>query len=56
MVEWHHRVNGHEFEQTLGDNERQGSLECSSWNSRNMLSDLTVTIKSHLKEKSMNAV
>ena len=26
MVEWHHRVNGHEFEQTLVDSERQGSL------------------------------
>ena len=23
MVEWHHRLNGHEFEQTLGDNEGQ---------------------------------
>ena len=21
MVGWHHRLNGHEFEQTLGDNE-----------------------------------
>ena len=20
MVEWHHQLNGHEFEQTLGDN------------------------------------
>ena len=26
MVGWHHRLNGHEFEQTLGDNEEQGSL------------------------------
>ena len=26
MVGWHHRHNGHEFEQTLGDSERQGSL------------------------------
>ena len=26
MVGWHHRLNGHEFEQTLGDGERQGSL------------------------------
>ena len=26
MVGWHHRVNGHEFEQTLGDNEGQASL------------------------------
>ena len=32
MVEWHHRLNGHEFEQTLGDSEGQGSLEyCNSW-------------------------
>ena len=26
MVGWHHRLNGHEFEQTLGDSEGQGSL------------------------------
>ena len=26
MVEWHHRLNGHEFEQTPGDREGQGSL------------------------------
>ena len=30
MVGWHHRLNGHEFEQTLGDSERQGSLVCCS--------------------------
>ena len=24
-VGWHHRLNGHEFEQTLGNSERQGS-------------------------------
>ena len=30
MVGWHHRLNGHEFEQTLGDGEGQGSLACSS--------------------------
>ena len=28
MVRWHHRLNGHEFEQTLGDTERLGSLAC----------------------------
>ena len=28
MVGWHHRLNGHEFEQTLGDGEGQGSLTC----------------------------
>ena len=32
MVGWHHWLNGHEFEQTLGDSEGQGSLACcSSW-------------------------
>ena len=25
---WHYQLNGHEFEQTLGDNEGQGSLVC----------------------------
>ena len=28
MVGWHHRLNGHEFEQTLGDGEGQGILVC----------------------------
>ena len=28
MVRWHHRLNGHEFEQALGDDEGQGSLAC----------------------------
>ena len=30
MVGWHHRLNGHEFEQTPGDSERQGNLACCS--------------------------
>ena len=30
MVGWHHQLNGHEFEQTPGDGERQGSLVCCS--------------------------
>ena len=35
MVGWHHRLNGHEFERTLGDSEGQGSLECySPWGCR----------------------
>ena len=29
-VGWHHRLNGQEFEQTLGDGEKQGSLACCS--------------------------
>ena len=30
MAGWHHQLNRHEFEQTLGDGEGQGSLECCS--------------------------
>ena len=30
MVGWHHRLNGHEFEQTPGDSGRQGCLACCS--------------------------
>ena len=28
IVGWHHQLNGYEFEQTLRDGERQGSLAC----------------------------
>ena len=35
MVGWHHRLNGHEFEQAPGDGEEQGSLVCCSpWHRR----------------------
>ena len=30
MAGWHHRLNGHEFEQTLGVGDGQGSLACWS--------------------------
>ena len=30
MVGWHHQLNGHEFKQTPGDSEGQGSLTCCS--------------------------
>ena len=52
MVGWHHQLNGHEFEQTLGDTEGQGGLAgCSPWghkqldmtwqlNNNNELSDM----------------
>ena len=53
-VGWHHNLNGHEFEQTLGDSEEQGSLECCSswgfkeldmtqrWNNNNLLPGLSI--------------
>ena len=35
IVRWHHRLSGHGFEQTLGDSEGQGALECySPWGRR----------------------
>ena len=30
VVGWHHQLDGHEFEQTLGDSEGQRSLVCRS--------------------------
>ena len=30
MVGWHHRLNGHEFEQALGVGDGQGGLACCS--------------------------
>ena len=30
MAGWHHRLNGHKFEQALRDGEGQGSLVCCS--------------------------
>ena len=35
MVGWHHRLNGREFEQALGDSEDQRKLACCSpWGCR----------------------
>ena len=42
MVGWHHQLNGHEFEQTPGESERQGSLAgCCSWGRKEL--DMTAT-------------
>ena len=30
IVGWHHRHNGHEFQQTQGGSEGQGSMACCS--------------------------
>ena len=44
MVGWHHQLNGHEFEQTLGDGEGQGSLVCCSpWGHKGSGHDLVTT-------------
>ena len=41
MAGWHHRLDGHEFERTLGVGDGQGGLACcDSWgHSRTQLSD-----------------
>ena len=42
MVGWHHQLNGHEFEQTLGESEGQGSLVVQGVaKSQTRLSDFT---------------
>ena len=42
MVGWYHRLNGHEYEQTLGNGEGQGSLACCSpWDHKEL--DTTAT-------------
>ena len=48
MVGWHHQLNGHQFVQTLGDGERQGSLMCCSpWGHKE--SDRTEKLKNNNK-------
>ena len=48
-VGWHHRLNAHKLEQTLGDGEGQGSLVCcSSWGREE--SDTTQQLNSSNKQ------
>ena len=53
MAGWHHRLNGHEFEQIPGDGEGQGRLACCSpWGRKEtQLRDwTTTTMKSSVKK------
>ena len=46
LVGWHHRLNGREFEQALGDGVGQGSLTCySPWGSKEL--DTAVCLSSN---------
>ena len=46
MVRWHHQLIGHEFEQTLGNSEGQGSLACCSpWGHKESEHNWTTTTK-----------
>ena len=56
MVEWHHQLNGHEFEQALRVGDGQESLACwSPWGhkSRTRLSDFTSSFHFDALEKDM---
>ena len=48
MVRQHHQLNGHEFEQTPGDNEGEGSLVCCSPGGCRVRCDL-VTEQQHVR-------
>jgi len=51
MIGWHHRLNGHEFEQTPGDGEGQRSLVCCSpWGCKesDMIEQLSFTFSPRL--------
>ena len=56
MVGWRHQLNGHEFKQTQGDSEGQGSLACCSpWGCKEL--DMTeglnnnINIQGSIKKK-----
>ena len=37
IVEWHHQLDGHEFEQALGIGDGQGSMACySPWHRKEL--------------------
>ena len=47
MVGWHHRLDGHGFEQTPGDSEGQGNLVCCSpWDCKELdITDLITVVE-----------
>ena len=49
MVGWRHRLNGHEFEQALGNDKGQGSLVCCSpWGSKDL--DMTQRLNNNCQQ------
>ena len=59
MVDWHHLLNGPEFELTLGDSEAQGGIKIARRNINNLryiddtsrMAEIEEELKSLLKEK-----
>ena len=55
MVGWPHQLNGHEFEQTLGDGEGQGRLVCCSpWGHKE--SDMTEWLNNSSNDNNNNKI
>ena len=54
MVDWHHRLNRHEFAQTPGDSERQGMECCSPWEYKEL--DTTYQMNNNKVRKAIFAV
>ena len=48
MTRWHHWLNGHGFEQTLGDGDGQGGLVCCSPWGRRVRHDWVTELQQHL--------
>ena len=55
MVGWHHQLNGHEFEQALGDGEGQRSLACGNpWGHKD--SDMTERLNKNNNENCFKVI
>ena len=52
MAGWHHRLDGHEFEQASGDSEGQGSLACSACGRKEF--DMTEQLNSNMGIRAKN--
>ena len=49
IVGWHHQLNGHEFEQALGNGEGQGRLACCSpWDNKEL--DMTEKLNNSITD------
>ena len=56
MVGWHHQLNGHEFEQALGDGEGQGSqVCCSPWGHKEFRHNLVTEQRNYIFTKEMKS-
>ena len=50
VVGWYHQLNGHEFEQALGDSEGQGNMVCCSpWGCKDL--DMTERLNNNRPHK-----